>query len=135
MTVVSLIWRDHSKKITWNAIVKFAYRCFLGAWVFRNHFSHLYPSYFHIWNKNHRSNDFLFLIFHSVKVFNSLGKQLLRIFFFLTFKKLTGKDNVMEFMFRNTARKHREGPFSDNFLELLEKVNSTALVTDCLWTC
>ena len=134
MTVVSLIWTRYSKKITWNAIAKFACRCFLRAWVFRNYVSHLHSSYFHIWNKNHRSNHFLFLIFHSVKLFNSLGKYLLRIFFKFS-KKLTGKNNVMEFMFSNTAGKHRQGPFSDNFLELLEKVNNRASVTDCFWTC
>ena len=37
-------------------------------------------------------------------------------------------------MFSNTAEKHRQGPFSDNFLELLEKVNTRALVIDCFWT-
>ena len=37
----------------------------------------------------------------------------------------------MEFMFSNAAGKHRQGPFSDKFQELLAKVNSRALVTDC----
>ena len=38
----------------------------------------------------------------------------------------------MEFMFSNTTVKHRQGTFSDNFMELLEKLNSRALVTDFL---
>ena len=32
-------------------------------------------------------------------------------------------------MFSNTAGKHCKEPFSDNLMELLEKVNSRALVT------
>ena len=39
----------------------------------------------------------------------------------------------MEFMFSNTEGKHRQGPFSDNFMELLEKVNSRVLVTGCFF--
>ena len=34
-------------------------------------------------------------------------------------------------MFSNTAGKHCKEPFSDNLMELLEKVNSRALVTYC----
>ena len=63
-------------------------------------------------------------------LFISSRKQLL--WFFLKFSnKLTGANNVIEFMFSNTAGKQCQGPFVDNFMELLEKVNSRVLVTDC----
>ena len=133
MTVLSLTWRGHSRKVTWNTIVKFAYRWFQKGL----RFSKLFQSFvldFHIWNKNDRSNDFLFLNFHSVMLFNSSRKQLLRIFLKIS-NKLTGANNVIEFMFSNTAGKQCQGPFVDNFMELLEKVNSRVLVTDCFWTC
>ena len=57
---------------------------------------------------------FEFLMFHSVKPFNSLGKYPLRTFLKF-FKKLKDKKNVMEFMFSNTTGKDRQGPFSDNW--------------------
>ena len=133
MTVLSLTWRGHSRKVTWNTIAKFAYRCFQKGL----RFSKLFQSFildFHIWNKNDRSNDFLFLNFHFVMLFNSSRKQLLRIFLKFS-NKLTVVNNVIEFMFSNTSGKQCQGPFVDNFMELLEKVNSRVLVTDCFWTC
>ena len=41
------------------------------AWIFWNHFSDFCSSYFLSGNESHRSNDFLFHIFHSFKLFNS----------------------------------------------------------------
>ena len=75
---------------------------------------------------------FCFLFSIPSSFFNSLGKQLLRIFFKFS-NKLTGANNVMEFMFSNNAGKHRQGPFSDNSMELLEKVNNRVLVTGCFF--
>ena len=40
------------------------------------------------------------------------------------FRKLTGKNNAMEFMFSNAAGNHHQQYFSDIFLELLEKAIS-----------
>lgn len=50
--------------------------------------------------------------------------------FFEIFRKLTVKNNVMEFIFVKIAGKHNQVDISDKFLEILEKVTSRGIVDD-----
>ena len=78
MADFSLTRSGHSEKIITNAPLKFAYRCNLRLWIFRNNFICICLTFISE-NKNHRSNYFLFHMFHTVKLFNKLGKVLIII--------------------------------------------------------
>ena len=86
-----------------NATAKFAYRCFLRIRIFRNRFKQVVfklPSYLVI---KIIKNDFLSAVCFNPSSIWITWRSCCSGIFSENFRKLSGKNSMMEFMFSNTA--------------------------------